>query len=88
MALAQLNAMTKASFLHSLAGRDGAAAALQRLRDELPPWLIEQAVTAVDTHGCTPLAMAEFQAKVRKREEVWPTVEMLSEMVEAMHVAY
>ncbi|KAJ3359981.1 hypothetical protein GGF32_008884, partial [Allomyces javanicus] len=87
MALVQLNAMTKASFLHSLAGRNGAAAALQRLRDELPPWLIEHAVTAVDTYGCTPLAMAEYQAKVRKRDEVWPTVEMLSEMVEAMQVA-
>ncbi|KNE70165.1 hypothetical protein AMAG_15137 [Allomyces macrogynus ATCC 38327] len=85
--LMQLNAMSKASFLHSLAGRDGAADALQRLRDELPPGLIAQAVMAVDTHGCTPLAMAEYQAKVRKRDEVWPTVELLSEMVEAMQIA-
>ncbi|KNE70144.1 hypothetical protein AMAG_15118 [Allomyces macrogynus ATCC 38327] len=87
MALAQLNAMTRTSFLHSLAGRDGAADALQRLRDELPPEIMDKAVRAINTDGCTPLAMAEHKAKVKKRDEAWRTVEMLSEMVAAMQVA-
>ncbi|KAJ3368437.1 hypothetical protein GGF31_006398 [Allomyces arbusculus] len=86
-ALTQLNAATKRSFLHSLAGRKGAAAALLRLRNELPPEIMEQAVRAVDTDGNTPLAMAKFQAEVKNRREVQPTVAVLCEMVEAMEVA-
>ncbi|KNE70177.1 hypothetical protein AMAG_15148 [Allomyces macrogynus ATCC 38327] len=87
VALVQLNAATKRSFLHSMAGRDGAAAALLRLRDELPPEIMEQAVRAVDTYGSTPLAMAKYHAEVKNRREVQPTVAVLCEMVEAMQVA-
>ncbi|KAJ3354547.1 hypothetical protein GGF32_002439 [Allomyces javanicus] len=86
-ALVQLNAATKLSFVHSLAGRDGAAAALLRLRDELPPEIMEQAVRAVDTYGDTPLEKARHQAEVNNRREVRPTVAVLCEMVEAMQVA-